>query len=112
MHSFSQDNYLPAYPNLTIGIVQIISYCILGTVVDTSVRLRYELFLFITSLINFLKSSQSNDIREKISSFDWYLLPKQERRNYAMLLHNSQEYKKLFIAGVSPLNLQTCVSVS
>lgn len=63
----------------------------------------------VPSLSRFLL--QSNEIYEAIKAFKWYLLPQKEMQNYLILLHNAQQSKILYVAGILPLNMETCVTV-
>ena len=55
---------------------------------------------------------QSAEICNAISTFDWYLLPRTERKIYQLLLHHAQEEQVLYIAGIKPLNMETALAVS
>lgn len=54
---------------------------------------------------------QSNRVYDAARSFKWYYLPQSEMQNYQILLHSAQQPQILYIAGVFPLNMETCVSV-
>lgn len=45
-------------------------------------------------------------------TFKWYILPRHEQRNYNMLLHYVQHPRAIYIAGIKPLNMETCLAVS
>lgn len=60
----------------------------------------------------FLEILQSAKICDAVSSFEWYLLPKTERKAYQLLLLYAQKEKILYIASIWPLNMETSLVVS
>lgn len=55
---------------------------------------------------------QSDQIYDAVRAFKWYKLPQNEWKNYLVQLHYAQQPQRLYIGGIKPLNMETCVSVS
>lgn len=55
---------------------------------------------------------QSSDVRASIQGLRWYHLPKSQIQNYLILLHCVEKPQILYVAGVKPLNMETCAYVS
>lgn len=56
-------------------------------------------------------SLQSNHMYDALFSLNWYHLPLEKQRIYQTLLHHSQRPQVIYIAGITALNMETCVSV-
>lgn len=55
---------------------------------------------------------QHDDIFEAVKTFKWYLLPSNKATiTYQIFLHNSQQPHEMRIAGLSPMNMETCLAV-
>lgn len=78
-----------AYGIAVIGILQIISYSILSLIVEVS----------------------SDRIYDALITVKWYNLPSNVMKSYYILLQSAQQRKRLYIAGVIPLNMETCLQV-
>lgn len=42
----------------------------------------------------------------------WYLLPTSQAKIYLLFMQNVQQPQILYVAGIKPLNMEICVSVS
>lgn len=54
---------------------------------------------------------QGNRICNSTQTLNWYLLKIAEQRVYLGIMHYSQQSRMIRIGGITPLNLETCVSV-
>ncbi|KAL1399236.1 hypothetical protein pipiens_002236 [Culex pipiens pipiens] len=82
-------NFIPGYALVVASFFQLLEFCLLGTVLTV----------------------KNEEIIEAIYSTNWYLLPEQERRCFALMLHKSQNFTEMTIGGFAPLNLETFVAI-
>lgn len=92
------------------GLMQIISLCILGTIIDIAVS--DSSGAYSAAITKHLIYLQSNNISEAVKTFSWYRLPTNELKHYKFFLQHSQRLQVILIGGVRPLNMQFCLSVS
>lgn len=108
----SQSGIGSAFMMACIAFTQIGLFCVLGTMVETSVCVLFARF-FLCSLNNFKMSiSQRNNVYQTVKSFQWYYLEQNETRIYQMFLQQTQQAQIILIGGVYKLNMQTFLSVS
>lgn len=98
-----------------LGAMHMAAYCVMGTVVEHSVREIIESILFgsiemIDDLI--ISLAQSNKIYVTLCNMKWYNLPVHQQRVFHYLLVHAQQSKVIYIADVKPLNMVTYLSVS
>lgn len=91
-----------------VCLIQIVMFCLLGTIVDHSVMC-WD-YHFTMSRVHIL-FSQSGDINQTMCSLEFYRLPIREQRIYHYLLLHSQHTPVIRIAGVKPLNMATFLNV-
>lgn len=98
------------FANGLFALIQILTFCLLGTFIEISVILFYAYILQL-DLEVVLLILQNDMLCESISSFDWYLLNRQEIQIYQLLLLHTQNPQCVTILNVQQLNMDACVSV-
>lgn len=108
-----QHKYLPAYGLAVAPIVQLVCFCVVGTVVEVAVSngIRPNGYSKAQTLneISFPLSIPQNDrMHDSIISGNWYLLPIEQQSMYKHFMQNALCASTLSIGGVAPLNMVSC----
>lgn len=82
--------YLPCYGILVMFMVQLLVYCMLGTILTL----------------------KNEDLIMLLYDINWYMLEKQEKRHLLLMLHRSQNFVELSVGGLTPMNMVTFLAVT
>lgn len=79
-------------------------------IIISSFQINNLWYLYLVFLYS--NAPQSNRIYNSLYILEWYRLPLKYQHIYHVLIHKAQRPQLLFIAGIRPLNMETCLSVS
>lgn len=105
----AQELFIPAFAFLGTLLFQIISFCVLGTVIEVSVCSPSVQSSGLDS--NSRCVFQNDLIYNSILACEWNLLPRREQISYLLLVLKAQNPGALSVGKLAPLNMITCVSV-
>lgn len=112
-----QYNFGKAYTGGIGGVFEILTFYYLGSVVEISVSRRYCLNSVSYELFTKFNSDdlepvgQNNRIERAVLTFNWHLLPIEQKKLYLFFLHHIQRSKIIYIAKLRPCNMETSLGV-